>query len=1076
MSSYLVAKGVGESLNGTAYEVRIIRTATGVDDDVEFLLDGEGFALTYESQEDNAILPGIVSSKCVVNTLWPTDVHDDLDRLLTDLTTSQDGDYLIEVLQDSSRLWVGPMLVEEFVVEESSSVKQVQISAGDGVNLLRYVDYNNNGTAYTGAQKVHQILNNIQAKWACYDYLNAQNSGTEYRLAWAEDVYNEDDYLLAAMTHPAGTDNAAIRRYQVNCNIWSKTNDNNDIEYVSAYDVLHSLCVTFQWRMYSYGDAWYFLPCNLTSTPVDGSVFQWNGTLVTRQLISAYRFQKDDANDIRQKSSDWVLSFTPPANEVKLHRKNNKGYLVIAAAQQSNGATVTDQDVIYDGQDTFTSDDSESYRVQFSCAVENAAVGSAGATDAGQLVVEFVFKWDDGADAVYWVNGTEASYQYIQANWLGGSGFDAYNIVQTTPSQSATAGTYTHVPDEQDRLYLPAQDMLRFFDGSFYIPAPLTTKTGLSVTATVKALDNGGSASTTYSNALTVNFTGITIARYRNGETVQRDNYDIVSTADTGRFSYDLGTTYIGGVASNQIKIETQEDAYTTSSNWVNQASDTTRSINRLSVAETLFAHNQPRNVERGSIVLRGTSATVPKPFARFLDNDTGTYYWPVNYVHHATRQEVDVTLRKMSRNALSAVFEEADVTGDRFDAGTTDGQEPPKPVPVVRSYNQQATTNFAEDWTSVIGSETLEAYYTVLPDGTGRYVDAQGDSPASGYSIRRRIYFRLLGLHGAADGGWLALPINQPALNDTLDTAFEKIDLYMAALTTATAGAYSFIITYDEVGDDLLDNYSGATAAYGLRRLRAAYTGNAIEVTDGSTTQDIGFDSNGELDQSALETYANGAEVKVSKWYDQTTAGRTLSQTSDAARPTITDSSGNMLTLNGKPAMKLNGAQSLPATANFNANVNVNELVAAWVGSVNQLTAANNMVSHWAGTSGSQVFQVQFTAANDNLRWQTRYSNGTLHTTDNGSAITSGAQYIVVGKAKHSDHEADFDGTNVIGGTPGAHVNDATTSFRVGARSDNSAGAHTGFTQEVVVFSRSVALDDHEALSNTINEYYSSY
>ena len=95
--------------------------------------------------------------------------------------------------------------------------------------------------------------------------------------------------------------------------------------------------------------------------------------------------------------------------------------------------------------------------------------------------------------------------------------------------------------------------------------------------------------------------------------------------------------------------------------------------------------------------------------------------------------------------------------------------------------------------------------------------------------------------------------------------------------------------------------------------RLRAAYTGNAIEVTDGSTTQDIGFDSNGELDQSALETYANGAEVKVSKWYDQTINGRTLSQTSDAARPTITDSSGNMLTLNGKPAMKLNGAQSLP-------------------------------------------------------------------------------------------------------------------------------------------------------------------
>ena len=77
---------------------------------------------------------------------------------------------------------------------------------------------------------------------------------------------------------------------------------------------------------------------------------------------------------------------------------------------------------------------------------------------------------------------------------------------------------------------------------------------------------------------------------------------------------------------------------------------------------------------------------------------------------------------------------------------------------------------------------------------------------------------------------------------------------------------------------------------------------------------------------------------------------------------------------------------------------------------------------------------------------------------------------------AQHGAHEADFDGTNVVGGTPGNYVNDATTSFRIGARSDNSAGAHTGFTQEVVVFSRSVALDDHENIADTINEYYSSY
>ncbi len=628
-------------------------------------------------------------------------------------------------------------------------------------------------------------------------------------------------------------------------------------------------------------------------------------------------------------------------------------------------------------------------------------------------------------------------------------------------------------------MYQPSIANSRYIDFEFIIPPPTTAKTGLSITPSIAVFDNNGALSSSYLAALSINYVQLTVQKWSNDQLELINDFDIVANATTGRGSLDLGRTYVGALAASmgQITVQTSSGVYGTSNNWVCQDNDDNRPINTLAVEETLQRHNKPKGLERGSIVLRGTSAEVPQPFNFYKDLDTATSYAPVNWQLNATACEVDLTLRVTGRDAISVTTQEQN-TGKGVDTtvGGSTGQNVVQALPSVRGYNAQAADNFAENWSSVIGSETLEAYYTVLPDGTGKQLNAQGDTPASGYSIRRKIYFRLLGLHGAGDGGWVALPVNQPALNDTLATAFDKIDLYMAALTTATAGSYSFVVTYQEVGDDLLDNYSGATAAYGLRRLRAAYTGNAIEVTNGSTTQDIGFDSSGNLNQSALETYASGAEVKVSKWYDQTTNSRTLSQTSDAARPTITDSSGNMLTLNGKPAMKLAGAQSLPAASNFNANANINELMAAWVGSVNQLTSGNNMVSHWASSSGSQVFQVQMTASNDNLRWQTRYSNGTLATTDNGSAITSGAQYIVVGKAQNGTQAADFDGTNVAGSPPSVAVNDATTSFRVGARSDNSAGAHTGFTQEVVVFSRSTPQNDHEALSDTINEYYSSY
>ena len=53
-----------------------------------------------------------------------------------------------------------------------------------------------------------------------------------------------------------------------------------------------------------------------------------------------------------------------------------------------------------------------------------------------------------------------------------------------------------------------------------------------------------------------------------------------------------------------------------------------------------------------------------------------------------------------------------------------------------------------------------------------------------------------------------------------------------------------------------LLDTYTGAAAAYSLRKLRTAYTGDAVEVYNGSSYADIGFNVFGELDTVALAAH----------------------------------------------------------------------------------------------------------------------------------------------------------------------------------------------------------------------------
>jgi len=559
-------------------------------------------------------------------------------------------------------------------------------------------------------------------------------------------------------------------------------------------------------------------------------------------------------------------------------------------------------------------------------------------------------------------------------------------------------------------------------------------------------------------------------------------DYDIVANTSTGRGALQLGTTHVGqlGASMGRIDVQTSAGVYGTTSNWVCQDNDTARSINTLAVEETLARHNKPKVVERGTIVVRGTSAALPTPFNFYRDLDELTSYAPINWQLNATACEIDVTLRKTGRDAISMTTQEQG-TGKGLDRpiGGSTGQDPVTAVPNTRGYNQQATEKFAETWTGVIGTETLEAYYTVLPDGTGRYVDHQGESPSSGYDISRKIYFRLLGLHGAADGGWLALPVNQPALNDTLNTAFEKIDLYMAALTTATAGSYSFVVTYQEISNRFLDSYANAQAAYSLRKLRAAYTGNCIKVRRSSdnTTQDIGFNSSLVLDTAALLAFCGSGDGFVHTWFDQSSFGRHAVNTSTGEQPKIV-SSGSVIEINGKPALEFDGSNdNLITTATWAQNPN-GALNTAVVCETNSFAAGQFTFNSWEPVATSQVFASIF-LSNSKGRVMARYANQALPRPDTTSTLSTGQQHIITSTFDGDTTLAYYNGVeeddkffaNTSSSTPRNNVK----AVAIGARLSDQALSHNGTIQEAIVWSNSSG-HDADQISEDINDYYGAF
>ena len=109
-----------------------------------------------------------------------------------------------------------------------------------------------------------------------------------------------------------------------------------------------------------------------------------------------------------------------------------------------------------------------------------------------------------------------------------------------------------------------------------------------------------------------------------------------------------------------------------------------------------------------------------------------------------------------------------------------------------------------------------------------------------------------------------------------------------------------------------LLNDYSGAAAAYSLRLLDNTYTGDAIVVRRASdnTTQAIGFVNN-ELDTTSLESFCSGTDGFVTTWYDQSGNSVDATQVDAASQPKIV-SSGSTILESGKPSIDFASNKSL--------------------------------------------------------------------------------------------------------------------------------------------------------------------
>jgi hypothetical protein len=310
---------------------------------------------------------------------------------------------------------------------------------------------------------------------------------------------------------------------------------------------------------------------------------------------------------------------------------------------------------------------------------------------------------------------------------------------------------------------------------------------------------------------------------------------------------------------------------------------------------------------------------------------------------------------------------------------------------------------------------------------------------------------------------------------------AYQEFILYTDDQSANRTGIETNINNYFKIytpfTSGLLDSYHGATAAYSLRRLSSAYTGDAIEVTSNGSTQDIGFDIEGNLDTSALATFCSGTDGFVKTWYDQSGNGNDAVQATAANQPKIYDGSTGVVKENGKPAVEFDGdVMGVASTDTFD------ELSVFVVANKPEEEVNSGFVSRLGDTSGAGTKKGDFHIRSNSAFIRTiagntdgsGYDYPEINTSNIISFIWDGSVQSAINTPLNEGEAAAYMNSKLVDQTA-VNGNFSAGSDELRINYAASVASDVGKYQEVLVYNSDQS-SNRVAIEKNLNAYYEVY
>jgi len=1086
MAVHVQGRAEFTGLNGEDWRIDIIHMAGASTNAVEFFVGGDGFVLNYDNASEFDECPTIMGSSVSFTMMYDPDDRAHFTALFDDFNADPEGEWGVAIYKDpdgvNTLFWVGTILPEGIAVEDMSPHEQVSITAVDGLAQLDGIDFNDDGTPYEGAASYGVILWEALKKVPHIDYWQGSDPL----------VYIFEDFVApnySAYTSPITTPTFISLFTQITHETFHNVDNDGELQYFSAKEVIESLCKTLNCTLFMYEGKFWFMPLGVKQSETSAQAVYINksgSTGLTSAVTFGNTFGGNTGNFYKRRG--WLRTAAPPYKEVKLTR-NYQGDKPVVIKSNYTVANMVASLVLDDEDATYAQD--VRFKIGGNLMYRHTGIPT-GTTDTnryGRIVLKISLRLGDGDGSTdYYLkrNYSIGTTSFIHASLNGYNndfptnlelGADAYDDITWTNTDTDRFQIVCPFVIDREQGVGP-----NLTDGAYInyrfdlVTPPLTAeRDGLQMFLNIASIQADGTTTTDFTDT---NYADYSVRNFKcsvfdEAQEQEFGTVDITSTGDQGRFEQDLGETLVGDRITSMdhgvIKVY-DGSSYVDATDWRSLNSTTASlGINKLATRERMAFHRTGKRMERGQLLGTGNGYLAPYTILTNAEDSLVYYLTALRYV--ASDDEYDVTLINAGRD-ITGITAVQDNARPSKDVTPPDAGNVPKPAllggtanNIVNtsyvSYNPLARSRFATTWTSVIGTETLEGYWTITNDGVGKYIEHQGEIPTSGYVLQRAVYVLSKG-QGSNSDTYTQPAAVQPIVGDSLNTTLALIQEYMNRV--GTGSSYTFLITYKETQNLLLDIYTGAAAAYSLRKLDKDYTGYAIRVREsaGNTLADIGFDSNGNLDTTALLNHTGVASGYVHTWYDQSGNGLNTTQGTNGYQPQIV-SSGSVLTENGKPLVRFD-QDFLSASCSFS------------FAGANFLVGSNQSGNFEFATSleADADNQVQmFLDSRSSPKRLVRYEqSGTTSFIDLDSQIPQGTQSLLAYNNDNGTLRGYVDGAAVTSTVSFSSL--SITQLHL-ARLDSTSVGEIVDIQECIWWPSDQA-SNRTGIESNINDYYSIY